>query len=138
MLKRRGLSRPHPDHPVYPCLLKGVEVTQLNQFSSAEIAYGPVREGSAYLVAILDWYSRKVLAWELSNIFIERLWRRAEYDEISLNDYVSLIDAHAQLDTYFLFQVNLPGQSIGRAEVFPLVALTGSLLENRAIAGNRV
>ena len=81
ILKRRGLSRPHPDHPVYPYLLKGVEVTRPNQVWSADITYVPVRGGSAYLVAILDWYSRKVLAWELSNTldasFCARALRRA-------------------------------------------------------------
>lgn len=166
VLKRRGLSRPHPGHPVYPYLLKGMEVTRPNQVWSADVTYVPIRGGCAYLVAILDWYSRKVLAWELSNtldagfcaralrralteygnpeifntdqgsqftsaewlgvlkdrpirismdgrgraidnIFIERLWRTVKYDEIYLKDYVSLIDAHAQLDTFFRFYNDL-------------------------------
>jgi transposase InsO family protein len=73
MLKRRGLSQPHPDHPVYPYLLRGVDVTRPNQVWSADITYIPIRGGSAYLVAILDWYSRKVLAWELSNTRLKLL-----------------------------------------------------------------
>lgn len=141
-------------------------MTRPNQVWSADITYVPIRGGCAYLVAILDWHSRKVLAWELSNtldagfcaralrraisqygnpeifntdqgsqftsaewlgvfmdrptrismdgrgraidnIFIERLWRTVKYDEIYLKDYVSLIDAHAQLDTFFRFYNDL-------------------------------
>ena len=133
-----------------------------NQVFSADITYIPIRGGCAYLVAIMDWYSRKVLAGELSNtldagfcaralrralaqygnpeifntdqgsqftsaewlevfkgrstklsmdgrgrvidnIFIERLWRTVKHDEVYLKDYVSLVDAHAQLDTFFRF-----------------------------------
>jgi len=159
---KRRLSRPHPQHPVYPYLLRGVEVARPNQVWSADITYLPIRGGCAYLVAIIDWYSRKLLAWELSNtldagfcaralrralaqyghpeifntdqgcqftsaewlgvfqgrpirlsmdgrgraldnVFIERLWRTVKYEEVYLKDYVSLVDAHAQLDIFFRF-----------------------------------
>jgi putative transposase len=60
-------SRTHPQHKVYPYLLRGVEVTQPNQVWSADITYIRLARGFVYLVAVIDWYSRKVLAWRLSN-----------------------------------------------------------------------
>ena len=60
-------SKPHPEHPVYPYLLRGVEVTRPNQVWSTEITDVLLAHGVAYLVAIVDWYSRRVLAWRLSN-----------------------------------------------------------------------
>jgi putative transposase len=60
-------SRPHPQHRVYPYLLRGVAVTRPNQVWSTDITYVRLERGFAYLVAIIDWYSRKVLSWRLSN-----------------------------------------------------------------------
>jgi putative transposase len=60
-------SRPHPEHKIYPYLLRDVEVTRANQVWAADITYVPMAHGFAYLVAIIDWYSRTVLAWRLSN-----------------------------------------------------------------------
>ena len=60
-------SRPHPQHKVYPYLLRGVAVTRPNQVWSTDITYVRLTHGFVYLVAVIDWYSRKVLAWRLSN-----------------------------------------------------------------------
>lgn len=60
-------SRPHPQHKVYSYLLRGLEVTQPNQVWSTDITYIRLARGFVYLVAIIDWYSRKVLAWQVSN-----------------------------------------------------------------------
>ena len=60
-------SRPQPEHKVYPYLLRGVEVTRANQVWATDITYVPMAQGFAYLVAIIGWYSRTVLAWRLSN-----------------------------------------------------------------------
>lgn len=60
-------SRPHPQHKVYPYLLRGVPVTRTNQVWSTDITYIRLARGFCYLVAIIDWYSRKVLSWRLSN-----------------------------------------------------------------------
>ena len=60
-------SRPHPEHKVYPYLLRGVEVTRANHVWATDITYVPMARGFAYLVAIIDWHSRMVLAWRLSN-----------------------------------------------------------------------
>jgi len=54
-------------HKVYPYLLRGLEIRQPNQVWSADITYVPMQHGFMYLVAILDWFSRYVLAWQLSN-----------------------------------------------------------------------
>ena len=60
------LSIPSPGHQVYPYLLRGVKVTRLNQVWSADITYIRLLGGFVYLVAIIDWYSRYVLSWEVS------------------------------------------------------------------------
>jgi putative transposase len=61
-----NLSRSHPEHVKYPYLLKGLEVTKANQVWAADITYIPMALGFVYLVAIIDWHSRAVLAWKLS------------------------------------------------------------------------
>ena len=60
-------SQPHPQHKVYPYQLKGLEITRPNQVWCADITYIPMRRGFLYLVAIMDWATRKVLSWRLSN-----------------------------------------------------------------------
>jgi len=62
-----GTSRPHPQHKVYPYLLRGLEVDRPNQVWSTDITYIRLAHGFVYLVAVIDWYSRKVLAWRVSN-----------------------------------------------------------------------
>jgi len=60
-------SHPHPEHKVYPYLLRGVKITHPNQVWSTDITYIRLARGFVYLVAVIDWYSRKVLSWQLSN-----------------------------------------------------------------------
>jgi len=60
-------SRPSPQHVVYPYLLRGVAVTRPNQVWSTDITYIRLARGFVYLAAVIDWYSRKVLSWRLSN-----------------------------------------------------------------------
>ena len=60
-------SRPNNSHRIYPYLLKGVRVSYPNQVWSTDITYLRMKRGFLYLVAIMDWHSRYVLAWELSN-----------------------------------------------------------------------
>lgn len=60
-------SQPHPQHKVYPYLLRGVLVTRPNQVWSTDITYIRLPHGFVYLVAVIDWYSRCVLSWRLSN-----------------------------------------------------------------------
>lgn len=60
-------SRPHPDHKVYPYLLRDLTIDRPNQVWSADITYIPMRRGFMYLVAVMDWHSRKILSWRVSN-----------------------------------------------------------------------
>lgn len=60
-------SRPHPEHVVYPYLLKGLVIDRPDMVWATDITYIPLASGWAYLVAIMDWFSRAVLAWRLSN-----------------------------------------------------------------------
>jgi putative transposase len=60
-------SRPHPQHKVYPYLLRGLSIDRPNQVWAADITYIPMRRGHMYLVAVMDWHSRKVLSWRISN-----------------------------------------------------------------------
>ena len=60
-------SRPHPQHKIYPYLLRGVVVTRPNQVWSTDITYIRLPRGFVYLIAVIDWYSRRVLSWRLSN-----------------------------------------------------------------------
>ena len=61
------LSKPAPEHRVYPYLLREVKISRVNQVWSTDITYVRMRQGFLYLVAIMDWYSRYVLSWQLSN-----------------------------------------------------------------------
>ena len=65
--RRPNTSKPAPGHRVYPYLLKGVDVNRVDQVWAADITYIPMAQGFLYLVAIMDWHSRHVLAWKLSN-----------------------------------------------------------------------
>jgi putative transposase len=60
-------SKGHPAHAVYPYLLRGLGIVRPNQVWSTDITYIRLAHGFVYLVAVIDWYSRKVLAWEVSN-----------------------------------------------------------------------
>jgi putative transposase len=60
-------SQVHPQHKIYPYLLRGVAVVRPNQVWSSDITYIRLAHGFAYLVAVIDWYARRVLAWRLSN-----------------------------------------------------------------------
>jgi len=60
-------SKKHPQHKIWPYLLRNTVIDRPNQVWCADITYIPMRRGFLYLVAIMDWHSRKVLSWRLSN-----------------------------------------------------------------------
>lgn len=62
-----NLSKANPAHKIYPYLLRGIAIEQVNQVWSTDITYIPMTKGFMYLVAVMDWYSRFVLGWQLSN-----------------------------------------------------------------------
>ena len=67
LVPRKRMTRSNPDHKVYPYLLRNVPITRVDQVWSADITYVPMNQGFMYLVAILDWFSRYVISWQLSN-----------------------------------------------------------------------
>jgi putative transposase len=73
----------HPDHKIYPYLLNGLIIHKPNQVWCSDITYIPIKRVFLYLVAIMDWYSRKVLSWRLSNTL------DAEFCVETLNDAIS-------------------------------------------------
>jgi putative transposase len=87
-------SKPGRGHTVYPYLLKGLEITRPNQVWSTDITYIPMRHGYLYLTAVIDWYSRYVLSWEISNsmdsgfciVALERAMESAAQPEIFNTD----------------------------------------------------
>jgi len=64
---KRNTSKRHPEHKVYPYLLRGKTIDQPNQVWAADVTYIPMQHGFLYLVAIIDWATRRVLSWRLSN-----------------------------------------------------------------------
>jgi putative transposase len=65
--RRQNTSRRHPRHPVFPYLLRGLAIDRQNQVWAADITYIPMARGFVYLVAVIDVYSLKILAWRISN-----------------------------------------------------------------------
>ncbi len=81
MYPKRNLSQPGEGHRIYPYLLEGLEISGPDQVWCSDITYVPMAYGFMYLVAVMDWWSRYVLAWELSNSldseFCIRAWTGA-------------------------------------------------------------
>jgi len=67
LYQKPSLSRRHPAHPIYPYLLRDLTIARPNHVWAADITYIPMRRGFVYLFVVLDWASRRVLAWRLSN-----------------------------------------------------------------------
>ena len=78
---KRRLSVADPEHRKYPYLLRNLEIVRCNQVWSTDITYVPLEQGFMYLVAVMDWYSRYVLTWQLSNtldgLFCQEALRQA-------------------------------------------------------------
>ena len=88
--QRPRTSKPAPEHRIYPYLLRGLKIERVSQVWAADITYIPMARGFLYLVAVMDWVSRYVLAWRLSNL----------------------------LDTSFCIEVLEDALSQGRPEIF--------------------
>jgi putative transposase len=65
--QKPNTSKPHPEHEIFPYLLRGVDIQSPNQVWCSDLTYIPMKKGFLYLVAVMDWHSRKVLSWKLSN-----------------------------------------------------------------------
>ena len=81
--KRPRTSQPHPQYPVYPYLLRKMVIDRLNQIWCADITFVPVKNGFLYLVAIMNWATRKVLSWRLSNTM------HADFSVEALNEAIA-------------------------------------------------
>jgi putative transposase len=66
LYRKRNTSKRHPEHQVYPYLLRGLAIQCANQVWAMDLTYIPMARGFVYLAAIIDWHSRKVLAWDVS------------------------------------------------------------------------
>jgi len=173
MYRRPSTSKPGPGHKIYPYLLRNLVVDRPNQVWAMDITYIPMARGFVYLAAVVDWFSRPVLAWRLSitlergfcldaanealarhgkpeifntdqgsqftsvaftgllqaqeipismdgrgawrdNVFVERLWRSAKYEEVYLRAYDSVSDARASLGRYLdFYNGRRPHSSLG-------------------------
>lgn len=67
LYRKPNTSRRHPQHKIYPYLLRGLAITEPNQVWAMDITYIPMAKGHIYLAAVMDWRSRRVLAWRVSN-----------------------------------------------------------------------
>ena len=66
LYRKPNTSKPAPGHKIYPYLLRGIAITRPNQVWATDISYIPMARGFVYLVAVIDWFSRRVLSWRLS------------------------------------------------------------------------
>jgi putative transposase len=66
LYRRPRTTKPEPGHKIFPYLLRGAEITRANQVWAMDITYVPMAKGFVYLTVVLDWFSRRVLAWRLS------------------------------------------------------------------------
>ena len=103
-------TKPAPGHKIYPYLLRNMVIERPNHVWAADITYIPTGRGFLYLVAIIDWTSRAVLAWRLDgrgrwidNVFIERLWRSLKYEDIYLKGYADGREAKAGIGEWLTF-----------------------------------
>jgi len=67
LYRKANTSQRHPEHPIYPYLLRGVAIEQPNQVWAMDITFLPMARGFVYLTVVLDWATRRILAWRLSN-----------------------------------------------------------------------
>ena len=116
-------SRPHPEHKIYPYLLRGIDVTRPNQVWSTDITYVPLPNGFVYLIAIIDWYSRKVLSWRISNTMdttfcvdcLEEALRQYGKPEIFNTDQGSQFTSKAFTDGLLRESIDISMDGRGRA-----------------------
>lgn len=122
---RRNTSRSNPEHPKHPYLLRNLAITEPDQVWCADITYIRLHQGFAYLAAVMDWFSRCVLAWELSNTLdasfcVEALERAlalpgGRRPEISNTDQGSQFTSQAFTDVLTDHGIAISMDGVGRA-----------------------
>lgn len=83
LYRKPNTSKKHPRHKIYPYLLRHLEVNRPNQVWAMDITYIPMAKGFIYLTAVVDWYSRKILSWRLSNTMDTRFCLEAVDEALS-------------------------------------------------------
>jgi len=95
-----NLSETNPEHKVYPYLLRNLNINRPNQVWATDITYIPMDKGFIYLVVIMDWYSRKILSWRLSNsmdvVSVLMHWMKP-YTTLAALRFLTSIKAHSLL-----------------------------------------
>jgi putative transposase len=122
LYQKPRLSAPHPGHRVYPYLLRGVEISKANHCWAADITYLPMARGFCYLVAIMDWASRRVMAWRLSNTLdtsfcveaLEEAIKKYGKPEIFNSDQGSQFTSDAFTDILNTHSISISMDSRGR------------------------
>lgn len=122
LYRKPRLSKPHPGHKVYPYLLRGMAITRAKQVWAADITYLPMAKGFCYLVVIMDWASRKVLTWRLSNTLditfcteaLEEALRRFGSPEIFNTDQGSQFTSEAFTGTLNAHDIRISMDGRGR------------------------
>jgi putative transposase len=84
--RRPNTSKPAPGHRIYPYLLRGLAITRPNQVWAMDITYIPMARGFVYLAAVVDWFSRRVLAWRLSITMETSFCIEALEEALSMNE----------------------------------------------------
>lgn len=118
-----NLSRSNPGHKVFPYLLRGVAIVRCNQVWSTDITYIRLYNGFLYLVAIMDWFSRYVLSWELSNTLensfcidaLEKALARYEAPEIFNSDQGAQFTSSSFTDRLVAREIKVSMDGRGRA-----------------------
>lgn len=116
-------SIPHPQHKKYPYLLRHLKLDRPNQVWAADITYVPMPHGFMYLVAVMDWYSRYVLAWQLSNTLdrafcLEALERALQHGQPEIFNTDQGVQFTAQAFTHKLETCGIQISMAGRGRAF--------------------
>jgi putative transposase len=157
LYRKPRLSQPHPGHKVYPYLLKGLKITRANQAWAADITYIPMARGFGYLVAIMDWAKRKVLAWRISNTLspsfciealeeaiarygIPEIFNTDQGSQFTSEDFTSILESHGvqiSMDGRGRWMDNILVERLWRSVKYEEVYLKayGSILEARRELG---
>jgi transposase InsO family protein len=134
---KRNLSRACKGAKHYPYLLRGLEVNRPDQVWAADITYIRLMHGYLYLVAVLDWYSRYVLAWETSNTLdadfcVVALRRALKYEELYLREHEHVIEATEGIGGWFgFYNPDRPHQGLG--DRTPAKEYLGRLAKRRTL-----
>jgi putative transposase len=125
---KRRTSRTHPEHKVYPYLLRNMKIDRPNQVWAADITYIPMARSFMYLVAIMDWNSRKVLSWRLSNTLdtdfcvdaLEMAINRFGTPDIFNTDQGAQFTSRAFTDTlkHHNIKISMDGKGRGQDNIF--------------------